>query len=129
MARRYRIPLPPPLKKNYAVTINSTNFQVEPEKLPYSRHGLPGSILDIVSPEHEDMIDHACGGVQACSTCHIYVEKGFDNCNEISDREEDYLEKAPGVKLNSRLACCCVPNGEEDVIIQIPKWNKNEVRE
>ncbi|PCI24694.1 MAG: 2Fe-2S ferredoxin [SAR324 cluster bacterium] len=90
---------------------------------------MPGSILDTISTSNADLIDHACGGVQACCTCHVVVEKGFDTCNEISDREDDYLDETPGLTLKSRLSCACVPDGSEDIVIRIPGWNRNEVKE
>ena len=34
---------------------------------------------------------HACGGVCACSTCHVYVTKGFDSLIEAEDAEQDIL--------------------------------------
>lgn len=129
--RKYRVPCPPAPTKNYKITIlpAKIELEVEAEKIPYSRHGLPGSILDIISTHDESLIEHTCGGVQACSTCHVYIEVGLDTCNESSEREEDYLEKAPAIKLNSRLACCVVPDGSQDVTVVIPGWNKNEVKE
>ncbi|MDB4976059.1 MAG: Ferredoxin, 2Fe-2S, partial [Myxococcaceae bacterium] len=30
-----------------------------------------------------------CGGVCACSTCHVYVTKGFDKTSELEDEEFD----------------------------------------
>ena len=39
------------------------------------------------------------------------------------------LDYAPGLKSNSRLACQCVPDGSEDVEVEIPPWNRNEVKE
>ena len=74
-------------------------------------------------------LDHACGGVCACSTCHILVLEGLDTCNEATDDELDQLEEAPGVKLNSRLACQCVPNGTKRVVVEVPGWNRNAVKE
>jgi len=71
----------------------------------------------------------ACGGVCACSTCHVIVEKGRDTCNEATEDEEDQLEEAPGLTYNSRLACQCVPNGSRPVTIVIPNWNRNAVKE
>ncbi|MGK0289414.1 MAG: 2Fe-2S ferredoxin [bacterium] len=129
--RKYRVPLPPAPTKNYKLTILPANQEIEVDvsKFPLGRKGLPGSILDIALANNEEAIEHACGGVQACSTCHIYVEKGLDSCNEPSDREEDYLEKARGIQLESRLACCCVPDGSEDIVIRVPNWNINEVKE
>ncbi|MEO8325253.1 MAG: ferredoxin, partial [Nitrospirota bacterium] len=39
------------------------------------------------------------------------------------------LDEAPGLTLQSRLSCQCVPNGEKDLTIEIPEWNKNLVKE
>jgi ferredoxin, 2Fe-2S len=47
----------------------------------------------------------ACGGVCACSTCHVYVEEGGDLLSEASEEEEDILDKAFDVRMQSRLGC------------------------
>lgn len=47
----------------------------------------------------------ACGGVCACSTCHVYVQKGAELLSEAEDDEEDILDKAFDVRSNSRLGC------------------------
>jgi 2Fe-2S ferredoxin len=47
----------------------------------------------------------ACGGVCACSTCHVYVTDGLDALSEMDDCEEDILDRAFDVRRNSRLAC------------------------
>ncbi len=47
----------------------------------------------------------ACGGVCACSTCHVYVEKGAELLSEAEEEEEDILDKAFDVQLSSRLGC------------------------
>lgn len=47
----------------------------------------------------------ACGGVCACSTCHVYVEKGAELLSEASEDEEDILDKAFDVRMSSRLGC------------------------
>jgi 2Fe-2S ferredoxin len=65
------------------------------------------SILEITE-ENDVHLNHNCGGVCACSTCHIYVEKGMDDLEEISDKEEDFIDRAINPKLNSRLACQCI---------------------
>ena len=85
--------------------------KVDPEKIPYGPTGLPGSVLDIALAAGVD-IEHACGGVCACSTCHVIVKEGFETCPEPTEDEDDQLEEAPGLSLRSRLACQCVPNGE-----------------
>jgi 2Fe-2S ferredoxin len=46
-----------------------------------------------------------CGGVCACSTCHVYVVEGFEQTSEIEDEEFDILDKAFDVRMNSRLGC------------------------
>lgn len=102
--------------------------EVDPAKIPYGDHGQPGSILDICMA-HGIELDHACGGVCACSTCHVIVKEGADSCNESTEDEEDQLEEAYGLTAQSRLGCQCVPNGTKDVKIVIPSWNRNLARE
>lgn len=48
---------------------------------------------------------YACGGVCACSTCHVYVTKGAELLSEIEDEENDILDKAFDVRASSRLGC------------------------
>jgi len=102
--------------------------EVDPSKLPYSHEGLPGSILDIACG-HDIHIDHACGGVAACSTCHVIVESGGETCNESSEAEEDMLDLAPGLTDRSRLGCQAVPDGSKPVLVRVPSWNRNAVSE
>lgn len=47
----------------------------------------------------------ACGGVCACSTCHVYVVKGKELLSGAEEEEEDILDKAFDVRMNSRLGC------------------------
>jgi ferredoxin len=47
----------------------------------------------------------ACGGVCACSTCHVYVTKGRELLSEAEEDEEDILDKAFDVRASSRLGC------------------------
>jgi len=58
-----------------------------------------------------------CGGVCACSTCHVYVVKGFDSTSEIEDEEYDILDKAFDVRMTSRLGCQAKVTGDIDVEI------------
>ena len=116
--------------QKYKMTFMPMNVTVEidPEELPYGDHGLPGSILDIAL-KHGVELDHACGGVCACSTCHVIVKQGLDACNEPTDEEEDQLDDAYGLTPQSRLGCQCIPNGTEDLVIEVPHWNRNLSRE
>ena len=70
-----------------------------------------------------------CGGVCACSTCHVVVKQGLESCNEGTDDEFDQLDEAPMTTLQSRLGCQCVPNGTTNIVVEIPAVNKNLVRE
>lgn len=116
--------------RKYKITYLPMNktIEVDPEKFPYDHNGLPGSILDIALGNGIE-IDHACGGVCACSTCHVVVKKGSEAMNEALEEEEDQLEGAPDLKSTSRLACQCVPDGTTDIVVEIPEWNRNLVQE
>ena len=66
-------------------------------------------------------IHHNCGGVCACSTCHVYIEKGMDFIEEISDKEEDFIDRAVNPRINSRLGCQSVMlNGSGNIEIIVP---------
>lgn len=47
----------------------------------------------------------ACGGVCACSTCHVYVHTGSELLSAAEDEEDDILDKAFDVRKTSRLGC------------------------
>ncbi|MCY1011760.1 2Fe-2S iron-sulfur cluster-binding protein [Nannocystis pusilla] len=46
-----------------------------------------------------------CGGVCACSACHVYVTKGRELLTQAELDEEDMLDKAFDVRASSRLGC------------------------
>ena len=104
------------------------DIQVDPRRIPYYHNGLPGSLLDILLGNDID-INHSCGGVCACSTCHVIIRKGAESCPAATDDELDELDQAPNLTPQSRLACQCVPNGSARIELEIPKWNRNAVRE
>ena len=106
----------------------NVTVEVDPDRIPYGDTGLPGSILD-VALAHGIEIDHACGGVCACATCHSIVQEGGDTLSEMSDGEEDQLSFAPGLTPESRLSCQSVGNGTRNLIVYIPDWNRNAARE
>ena len=75
------------------------------------------TVLDVCL-DNGIQLQHNCGGVCGCSTCHVYVSKGMDNIEEISDKEEDFIDRAVRPKITSRLGCqCVVINGDIEVII------------
>lgn len=77
------------------------------------------SVLDVALDNDIDL-HHNCGAVCACSTCHIYLEKGDDLVAEMSEKEEDYVDRARNPKFNSRLACQCKLEEDGDLIVTIP---------
>lgn len=82
------------------------------------------SILEIAE-DNGVHLNHNCGGVCACSTCHVYVEKGEDALEEISDKEEDFVDRAINPRLESRLGCQCVILDENaEIEIQIPDQSR-----
>ena len=120
-----------PPKESYTLRLRNMDIeiQVDPDNLPdEDTDGLQGSVLAILL-DQGIKIEHSCGGVVGCSTCHIYVHTGFDTSPEAIEEEEDQLDFAPAVQDNSRLACCFVPDGSENVEIEIPEWNRNAVSE
>ncbi len=60
-----------------------------------------------------------CGGVCACTTCHVWVERGGGTLSEIAEREDDRLQEAAGLSARSRLGCQARV-GEGDVLVRIP---------
>ncbi len=66
-------------------------------------------------------LHHNCGAVCACSTCHLYVESGLEHLEELSDKEEDFIDRAVNPRINSRLGCQCILQpGTGEVSITIP---------
>ena len=112
------------------VTFSNLDKTVEFEsgKLPYDEHGKPESILD-VAINFGIQLEHACGGVCACTTCHVIVKDGEENLSPYPPDEDelDRLDMAPGLTRRSRLGCQAVVKG--DVTVEIPSWNKNYVSE
>jgi 2Fe-2S ferredoxin len=62
-------------------------------------------------------LQHNCGGVCACSTCHVIIEQGMEHLPEMSDDEEEQLDEAVGLTLKSRLGCQCKVSGDVTVLI------------
>ena len=73
-------------------------------------------------------IEHACEMACACTTCHVIVREGFDSLKESEEEEDDLLDKAWGLEPESRLSCQVLV-GEEDLVVEIPKYTINQVSE
>jgi 2Fe-2S ferredoxin len=65
----------------------------------------------------------ACGGVCACSTCHVWVRQGLKSLSEQSEKELDILDKAFDVKPQSRLGCQSEVS-DEDVLVEITQESR-----
>jgi 2Fe-2S ferredoxin len=75
------------------------------------------SVLDVCMDNGIEL-QHNCGGVCGCSTCHIYVNRGMEHLQEISDKEEDFIDRAINPRINSRLGCQCkVIDGDIEVTL------------
>jgi 2Fe-2S ferredoxin len=78
------------------------------------------SLLEVALKNDIDL-HHNCGGVCACSTCHLYVNKGEEFMEEMSDKEEDFVDRAISPRLNSRLGCQCVLfPGDGEIEVTLP---------
>ena len=85
-------------------------------KVNFEQKGLESVTLDNIAADQsllEVMLDngielhHNCGAVCACSTCHLYVNKGMEHLAELSDKEEDFIDRAVSPRIESRLGCQC----------------------
>lgn len=101
-------------------TIHFTFEEKGLEPLTLDHQEVGDSILEIALKNGIDL-HHNCGGVCACSTCHVYVEGGDEYLPEITDREEDFIDRAVNPRLNSRLGCQCVlEEGTGELKIRVP---------
>jgi ferredoxin, 2Fe-2S len=102
----------------YTITYKFEQKGLEPVTL----NNVPaGKSLLELALENDINLHHNCGGVCACSTCHLYIEKGENLVEELSDREEDFIDRAVSPRLNSRLGCQCVLlNGTGELVVTLP---------
>ena len=75
--------------------------------------GGEGESLLEIAIDHGINIEHACG----------------DQLTESTEAEEDRVEEAPGIQRNSRLACQCEIKGTGPIVVRVPAWNRNAVKE
>lgn len=83
--------------------------------MPKVRFHSPFDDVEVEVPEGTSILEaaekvgahvgHSCGGVCACSTCHVYVPLGLESLSEQEDNEMDRLDMAFDVRPNSRLGC------------------------
>jgi 2Fe-2S ferredoxin len=63
----------------------------------------------------------ACGGVCACSTCHVHVLRGAELLSEQEDEEADILDKAFDVRASSRLGCQSIIERDGEIEVEITR--------
>ncbi len=102
----------------YTITFKFEQKGLEPITLNNIEHDQ--SLLEIAL-KNDINLHHNCGGVCACSTCHLYVEQGGDFMEELSDKEEDFIDRAINPRLNSRLGCQCeLHKGGGSIVVTLP---------
>lgn len=92
----------------------------EKDKTPLTVEIFEGETILDAALDNDVHLHHNCGAVCGCSTCHVYVEKGEDILPDMSDREEEYVDRARNPKYNSRLACQCRLQEDGDLVVTIP---------
>lgn len=104
--------------------------------LPNEEHCPEGAVIEAETGEtiieaalrNGIEIEHACEMSCACTTCHVIVRDGFDSLESSDELEDDMLDKAWGLEPDSRLSCQAVV-GDEDLIVEIPRYTINQVSE
>jgi 2Fe-2S ferredoxin len=99
-------------------------------RIHFEEKGLEAVTLEQVTPDQSLLevcldnginLHHNCGAVCACSTCHVYVNKGEQYLEPLSDKEEDFIDRAVNPRINSRLGCQCILQaGNGDIDITLP---------
>lgn len=101
-------------------TINIKFEQKDLQPTTITTNAVGDSLLEVLL-DNKIELHHNCGAVCACSTCHLYVNDGMDFLEELSDREEDFIDRAVNPRINSRLGCQCVlQKGEGTIDITVP---------
>lgn len=99
----------------------------DPADAPFGHDGEPGSILDVLLG-HGIHLEHACGGVCACTTCHVIVASGGNQLSEASEDEDDMLDRAPGLTPTSRLGCqAVILDHDAEIVVRVPRHTVNLV--
>jgi 2Fe-2S ferredoxin len=102
----------------YNISFKFEEKGLEPVTIEGVEPGL--SVLEVALINHIEL-HHNCGGVCACSTCHLYVDKGSEHLEELSDKEEDFIDRAVNPKLHSRLGCQCILlEGSGNIEVTLP---------
>jgi 2Fe-2S ferredoxin len=91
--------------KKYQIAIHFEETNRESVKLKRISKGQ--SLLEVMLTNNIE-IKHDCGGVCACSSCHIYINKGSEHLEEMFLKEKHFVDRAYKPAIHSRLACQCL---------------------
>jgi len=119
-------------------TVSSEREKVMPKivVLPHEELCPQGAVLEAktgetvldVALKNGIGIEHACEKSCACTTCHLVIREGFDSLEESDELEDDMLDKAWGLEVESRLGCQA-RIADEDLVVEIPKYTLNHAAE
>jgi Ferredoxin len=120
-----------PATKKYKITFlpEGKVVEVDPEKVPLQprrpagqhpghRHGARAS--------PSTMPAAGCAPARRVTSSST---RAWRPVNEATDAELDQLDEAAGLTAKSRLGCQCVPDGTQDIVVEIPDWNRNYAKE
>ena len=106
----------------YTIHFKFEKEELKPEILSNVK---PGYNLLELALKNKIALEHNCGGMCACSTCHVFIEEGQEYLEEISRREKQFVERVVDKRLNSRLSCQCVlQKGKGTVTVIVPDKNR-----
>jgi 2Fe-2S ferredoxin len=84
------------------------------------------TLLDVAWDNKLD-VEGACGGVMACSTCHVIVDPAWiENLPDPGEEEDEMLDLAWGLTETSRLGCqITVTEALDGLVIRLPTETRN----
>jgi ferredoxin len=87
------------------------------------------TLLNVAQLNDVDQIEGACEGCMCCSTCHmIFDEPTFKAIGQVTDDEQDLIDRAAGATDTSRLGCQVrVSKALEGARIRIPSEFNNQM--
>ncbi|QJC27581.1 rhodocoxin [Anaplasma platys] len=103
---------------------------VSPDGTKETYEAYEGETLLTLAHRNKVDLEGACEGSMACSTCHLIVAPEWygkvEECNELTDNENDMLDMAFGLTETSRLGCQIVMTKELDgLCVMLPGETRN----
>ena len=88
---------------------------------------IAGETVLTVARNNDINLEGACDGSLACSTCHVILDdEFFDKFPIATDEEENMLDLAYDVQINSRLGCQLIITEEHNnIVFNVPKGSRN----